>query len=1371
MRSQRQSKVPSKFDDTIHNINNSKNNKNKSVSKNKSNDKNCDNNKDLVSRDGENIVNLETEREEEEVNNVEDVVNKEGDTRDDYVNGDEHVADSKNIEGLFGSGVHEVHSSSTPDSNANIDDNLSKSGHSSYASMVKNDDIPNSLDFIPTVITETGNEVVICDEEIVKQGNIDKWKNEIRMTKVESKKLYVWVKINNVPLEAWCVKGISAMASSLGKPILMDTVTATMCHKGISSLGYARVLIEMDAEKEIKSEIEIQYVDKNNNIKGTKKIQALYDWKPPKCSHCRVFGHETKSCKKETEEVNNNKGDNSPEVGKKKGSDEGKKKDGTDVEFVTQGRKKQQWNDFKNNGKHDDNYSEIQKLKERMIVDKFLNEKIQPTLLESITWSNDMIKYFKDKWVDDKMPKDTGNIEEDVLEINNGTANVMGDQDIRGFERRLLWVDLENEKRYVNGNPWCLSGDMNVTLHPNEHSSGSSIMTADIVMSNMDFIGHYPKAHAKFLPYIISDHSPSVLCNEINGTLMYQVVQKIKKLKSPLNHLGWCKGSIFKRVISLREQLQKIQTEIDGDPHNPSLREMEANLVKEFHEAEADEEKFLFQQAKIKWLSEGDKNSSFFHKVLKGRSNKSKILSLCDSNGVYHDEDQIPGLFLRHYEDFLGTTYPVQVMENCDDLFKTKISPEAANKMVTEFSENEIKIAMFDIEDSKAPGLDGYSSAFFKKAWKVIGSDVCNAVREFFRNGRMLGEVNATLISLIPKVQTPSKVTDFRPIACCNVFYKCISKALTNRIKPVLSKLVSSNQSAFIPGRSIQDNILLTQEVMKGYNRKGGPKRVAFKIDLQKAYDTISWSFLKKTLEEFGFHEKMGGRGLRQGDPISPYLFTLIMEVFTLMLDRQIEKDNNFQYHFGCKAIKLTYVCFADDLLVMCHGDPKSVEVIKNTLDEFSACSGRLQPIDAVLESIHVYWASVFLLPITIIQDINRLLKWFLWNQGEAAKGKAKVSWENVCKPKKQGGLGLKDLHIWNKALLAKHVWNIATKKNSLWVKWVHSVKLREKNIWEISTDVNDSWGWKNLLCIRDLIRDNVKHIIVSEMMRNDLWRWPNEWNEKSLIFRNLVNPNLKNGVKDKVVWRNKDGKDMEFSVSIANNDMCEQGQDIAWWKLNRLSTQDKFKNWGDYAINRCCLCCQDAENLNHLMFQCSFSKEIWNKISLLAEIKTNRAELMGVIQFLSEIGNKNNIKSIVRRIAFAACLYGIWNERNSRIFKDSKRSYEEVLKSIIEIVRNKLMSLMVKDSTAVRSIEQIWAISMRKMLVSGVVVVIVFSGINIFFAEWRLGWLYMWVCVSDPGDAFFIAIFPISDDVDANVIGSGLEGNVARFGRAPHVL
>nr|GEZ57221.1 RNA-directed DNA polymerase, eukaryota, reverse transcriptase zinc-binding domain protein [Tanacetum cinerariifolium] len=117
----------------------------------------------------------------------------------------------------------------------------------------------------------------------------------------------------------------------------------------------------------------------------------------------------------------------------------------------------------------------------------------------------------------------------------------------------------------------------------------------------------------------------------------------------------------------------------------------------------------------------------------------------------------------------------------------------------------------------------------------------------------------------------------------------------------------------------------------------------------------------------------------------------------------------------------------------------------------------RLQLIVVVWEAIHVYWASVFLLPTFVIKDIKRLLKAFLWNQSDTTNGRAKVAWSTICKPKDQGGLGLRNLKIWNQALLAKHIWNIAIKKDSLWVKWVHSVKLRGKSIWEISVDHEDS--------------------------------------------------------------------------------------------------------------------------------------------------------------------------------------------------------------------------------------------------------------------------------------------------------------------------
>nr|GEY09617.1 RNA-directed DNA polymerase, eukaryota, reverse transcriptase zinc-binding domain protein [Tanacetum cinerariifolium] len=112
-------------------------------------------------------------------------------------------------------------------------------------------------------------------------------------------------------------------------------------------------------------------------------------------------------------------------------------------------------------------------------------------------------------------------------------------------------------------------------------------------------------------------------------------------------------------------------------------------------------------------------------------------------------------------------------------------------------------------------------------------------LKEFFAKGKLLGELNATLITLVPKISTPNKVSDFRPIACYNVTYKCISKIITNRIKNVLDSIVHKNQSAFIPDRQIINNILLTQELLKGYDCKKGPKRCFMKINIQKSYDIV----------------------------------------------------------------------------------------------------------------------------------------------------------------------------------------------------------------------------------------------------------------------------------------------------------------------------------------------------------------------------------------------------------------------------------------------------------------------------------------------------------------------------------------------------
>ncbi|GJS53894.1 putative RNA-directed DNA polymerase [Tanacetum coccineum] len=270
--------------------------------------------------------------------------------------------------------------------------------------------------------------------------------------------------------------------------------------------------------------------------------------------------------------------------------------------------------------------------------------------------------------------------------------------------------------------------------------------------------------------------------------------------------------------------------------------------------------------------------------------------------------------------------------------------------MVRDITDSEIRGALFSMGDDKSPGPDGYTTAFFKKesgcygrditdseidAWNVVGSDVTCTIRDFFSNGKLLKEI------------------------------------IANRIKDDLGDLVSIKQSAFVSGRRISDNIMLTQELMWNYHKRSGPPRCAFKVDIQKAYDTVDWNFLKLVLVGCGFHQKMmewimvcvtstsysvcvngnihgwfnGKRGLRQGNHLSPYLFTLVIEVLTLILQQSVHNAEEFQYHDRCDHQRSVNLCFADDLFLFARGHPNSVQVIMHALEEFKNVSGLVPSI------------------------------------------------------------------------------------------------------------------------------------------------------------------------------------------------------------------------------------------------------------------------------------------------------------------------------------------------------------------------------------------------------------------------------------------
>ncbi|GJR46912.1 RNA-directed DNA polymerase, eukaryota, reverse transcriptase zinc-binding domain protein [Tanacetum coccineum] len=631
-------------------------------------------------------------------------------------------------------------------------------------------------------------------------------------------------------------------------------------------------------------------------------------------------------------------------------------------------------------------------------------------------------------------------------------------------ERKLLWKEMFMHKRICGSYSWALLGDMNVTLNIKEHLSGGFYITEEmqefrdcinsVELEDIGSSGFYftwtkslknPEARVlKKLDRVMSFRFANYIADkpefikkvedgwkaQFHGYKMYCLIKKLKHLKPIINKLNWKNGDLTVRVELTRVKLQEAQTLVEKNPHNFLIKEKAVQALYDYNKTVKDEEKLLAQKARINWLNEGDKNSSFFHKVIKGRRSRNRV-------------DVI----------WIVKTY------------LALLTQDGAEDMIKDVSDKEIKEAMFDIEDNKAPGPDGYSSLFFKRAWGIVGNDVCSAIKEFFDSRQMLEDLNATLITLVPKIQTPIEVYDFRPISCCNVLYKCISKVITNKIKGGLKKLVQINQSAFIPRRVIQDNILLSQEILRGYGRQQGPKRCAIKIDLQKAFDTVNWDFLEIILNNFGFHQKMvgwimkcvrttgfsmcingerhgyfkGGRGLRQRDPMSPYLFTLIMEMLTLILQRKIKNNDSFEYHHGCKELQLVNLCFADDFMIFCNGDPISVGLIKDALNEFSEIFGMFPNLnkstlffgslkDADKEQIKdVMHFNEGMLPSKYL-GVPLITK-RLGSNGDSAKGKTKIAWKYVCRPKEFGGLGIKNHESWNEALLSKLLWNIASKK------------------------------------------------------------------------------------------------------------------------------------------------------------------------------------------------------------------------------------------------------------------------------------------------------------------------------------------------------
>ena len=292
-----------------------------------------------------------------------------------------------------------------------------------------------------------------------------------------------------------------------------------------------------------------------------------------------------------------------------------------------------------------------------------------------------------------------------------------------------------------------------------------------------------------------------------------------------------------------------------------------------------------------------------------------------------------------------------------------RVSDDMNDSLLKEFRVEEVRRVLKQMHPTKSPSPDGMSPIFFQKYWDVVGPQVVDCVLNTLNSGFMPDDLNDTYRCLIPKVDCPQKITDFRPISLCNVIYKLVSKVLANRLKIILPAVISEEQSAFVPGRQITNNVLVAFETMHFINhkRKGKQGLMAIKLDMSKAYDRVEWAYLEVIMRRLGFQDRwislmmmcvnsvsysvlVNGepkgrffptRGLRQEDPISPYLFLLCAEGLSAML-RQVERGEIPRgISVGKQAPLVSHLLFADDCIVFCKASIEEGDKVTKILEVY----------------------------------------------------------------------------------------------------------------------------------------------------------------------------------------------------------------------------------------------------------------------------------------------------------------------------------------------------------------------------------------------------------------------------------------------------
>jgi hypothetical protein len=549
-----------------------------------------------------------------------------------------------------------------------------------------------------------------------------------------------------------------------------------------------------------------------------------------------------------------------------------------------------------------------------------------------------------------------------------------------------------------------------------------SMSRIDRVLVSTEWEEHYPDVVQKLMPKPISDHNPLLLeaggmargkssfkfenmwlkvpdfvdkvqewwsGYSYDGTSSFVLAQKLKALKGDLKE--WNK-LVFGDVGIRRQQLQ---CELQAYDEKESLSSLspEEHILREVCKAELEsvaqlEEVSWRQKSRSLWLKEGDNNTKFFHKMANSHRRYNYMDKVEVDGVVFEESSEIREKVVHFYESLYQESETWR--PTVDGLEFDVITANERAVLERQFDKDEVLQVVKDLQGDKAPGPDGFTMAFFQKCWSVLEADVMGFFDEVYHYCKFERSLNASFIALIPKRLNASNIRDFRPISLIGSIYKLLSKVLANRLRGVLDKLISESQNAFVGGRKILDSVLIANECLDSRLKSRTPG-VICKLDIEKAYDHVNWSCLLHLLERMGFGRRWRlwieacissvqfsvlvngsperffscSRGLRQGDPLSPLLFLLVMEVLSRML-RKVEVEGLIRgFRAGSNAadgLCISHLPYADDTILFCDADPDQLLYVRLVLTCFEAVTG-----------LRVNMAKSEMVPVGEVQNISEL--------------------------------------------------------------------------------------------------------------------------------------------------------------------------------------------------------------------------------------------------------------------------------------------------------------------------------------------------------------------------------------------------------------